>query len=217
MKKLIVLFVAIFVIAIPLISLIAERDARQSAEIPVVGVRHVEVTASGGTPANAVTRKRDIDTALPLTTEECIASINAGYEQIWEDEQAKAPKSAAPTARYAISDDERREIERIVASEGGYCGYEFQALVALCILNGAEAENMRPSELFARGNFCLTHDVEPTETTKRAVSDVFDRGIFPTPEPVRYYYNPKFCKSDMHESFCYVLTCEDCRFFKDWG
>lgn len=216
MKKLIVLFVAIFVLAIPLIMLKVERDARRLAERPAVGVQHVEVTASGETPANVVTRKNSVDTEPTLTTQEIIASINAGYEQIWEQEQARVLKADAPTVRYAISDDERREIERIVASEGGYCSYEFQALVAECILNGAEAENMRPSELFARGDFWLTHDVEPTETTKRAVSDVFDRGIFPTPEPVRYYYNPKFCKSDMHESFCYVLTCCDCRFFKNW-
>lgn len=218
MKKLIVLFVAIFVIALPLIMLKAERDARETAELPAVGVRHIEVTASGGTPVNAVTRKKDndINTVPHLTTQECIAAINAGYEQLQEWEQAKVPKADAPTVRYAISDEERREIERIVASEGGYCGYEFQALVALCVLNGAEAENMRPSELFARGDFWLTHNVEPTETTKQAVADVFDRGIFPTPEPVRYYYNPKFCKSDMHERFCYVLTCCDCRFFKDW-
>ncbi|MDE6733794.1 MAG: hypothetical protein K2J77_13085 [Oscillospiraceae bacterium] len=215
MKKLIVLFVAIFVLAIPLISLIAEHDARESEELPAVGSRRIEVTASGGTPANAVTRKKSINTA-PYTTQECIAAINAGYEQIWEQEQSRVPKADAPAVRYAISDDERREIEHIVASEGGYCDYEFQALVALCILNGAESEGLRPSELFARGDFWLTHDVEPTETTKRAVSDVFDCGIFPTPEPVRYYYNPKYCKSDMHESFCYVLTCCDCRFFKDW-
>lgn len=210
MKKLIALFVVIFVIALPLISLIAERNAREPAERPVVRVRHI-VPASGGTS----TRANSINITPTYTTQENIAAINAGYEQIWE-EQSKVPKADAPTVRYAISDEERREIERIVASEGGYCGYEFQALVALCILNGAESDGLRPSELFARGDFWLTHDVEPTETTKQAVSDVFDSGIFPTPEPVRYYYNPKFCKSDMHESFCYVLTCCDCRFFKDW-
>lgn len=209
MKKLIALFVVILVIALPLISLIAERNAREPAERPTV-VRHI-VPASGGTS----TRANSINITPTYTTQENIAAINAGYEQIWE-EQSKVPKADAPTVRYAISDEERREIERIVASEGGYCGYEFQALVALCILNGAESDGLRPSELFARGDFWLTHDVEPTETTKQAVSDVFDSGIFPTPEPVRYYYNPKFCKSDMHESFCYVLTCCDCRFFKDW-
>ena len=124
--------------------------------------------------------------------------------------QARSRRRCGRTAR------ERREIENIVASEGGYCGYEFQALVAECILNGAEAENMRPRELFARGDFWITHDVEPTETTKKAVSDVFDLGIFPTEELVRYYYNPNYCESAMHESFCYVLTSSGCRFFKDW-
>lgn len=118
---------------------------------------------------------------------------------------------------YPITDAERYEIERIVASEGGYCPYEFQALVAECILNGCAAENMRPLEIFERGDFWLTHDVEPTETTKQAVSDVFDRGIFPTLEPVRYYYNPNYCKSEVHESKRYVLTNCDCRFFSDWG
>lgn len=118
--------------------------------------------------------------------------------------------------RYKITDSERERIERIVASEGGYCGYEFQALVASCILNGAEAENMRPVELFDRGDFWLTHNVEPTETTKQAVSDVFDKGIMPTSAKVRYYYNPKICRSELHEKFKYVLTCCDCRFFMDW-
>lgn len=140
-------------------------------------------------------------------------------EQIWEDtqpEDIETPKSDAPTVRYAISYEERREIERMVASEGGYCPYEFQALVAECILNGCEAENMRPLEIFARGDFWLTHDVEPDEITKQAVADVFDFGIMPTEEKVRYYYNPSYCESPVHEQMCYVLTNCGCRFFKDW-
>lgn len=122
----------------------------------------------------------------------------------------------APPARYELTDEEREAIEEIVASEGGYCPYEFQALVAECILNGCEAEDMRPLEMFDRGDFWLTNDVEPTDVTRQVVSDVFDLGILPTDEPVRYYYNPKFCDSPAHESFCYVLTNCDCRFFKDW-
>lgn len=129
--------------------------------------------------------------------------------------QEETPKSAAPV-RYAITDEERYEIERIVASEGGYCPYLFQSLVAECILNGCESDNIRPLELFERGYFWLTNNVEPTETTKRAVSDVFDKGIVPTEEPVRYYYNPSFCESPEHETFCFVLENCGCRFFKDW-
>lgn len=153
------------------------------------------------------------EVALPTPSDEETS------EQIWEDtqpEETETPKANAPTVRYAISDKERREIERMVASEGGYCPYEFQALVTECILNGCEAENMRPLELFARGDFWLTHNVEPTEDTKKAVSDVFDFGIMPTEAKVRYYYNPSYCESPLHEQMCYVLTNCGCRFFKDW-
>lgn len=121
-----------------------------------------------------------------------------------------------PTARYPLTSEERTAIERIVASEGLWCGYDFQALVAECILNGCEAENMRPLEIFERGDFWITHDLEPSEETRRAVSDVFDKGIIPTAEKVRYYYNPTYCSSTLHESMCYVLTSCECRFFKDW-
>lgn len=129
------------------------------------------------------------------------------YVRFWEVEDMP---------RYAITDYERDQIERIVASEGGYCEYRFQALVATCILNGAEADRLRPTELFERGDFWITHNLEPDEVTKKAVSDVFDKGILPTNEKIRWYYNPNFCDSEFHESMRYVLTCCDCRFFADW-
>lgn len=124
-------------------------------------------------------------------------------------------ETSEPAARYPLTSEERTAIERMVASEGLWCGYDFQALVAECILNGCEAEDMRPLELFARGDFWITHDLDPSEETRRAVSDVFDKGVMPTPEKVRYYYNPHYCSSAAHESKTYVLTCCECRFFKD--
>lgn len=134
-----------------------------------------------------------------------------------EPEQTSEPKKEdVASVRYQLTDLERQEIERIVASEGGYCSYTFQALVATCILNSCEAESIRPLEIFERGDFWLTNDVEPTETTKKAVADVFDNGILPTNEKIRYYYNPEYCESAAHETFCYVLTNTGCRFFKDW-
>lgn len=128
---------------------------------------------------------------------------------------ASTTETSEPTARYPLTSEERTAIERMTASEGLWCGYDFQALVAECILNGCEAENMRPLDLFARGDFWITHDLEPSEETRRAVSDVFDKGIIPTTEKVRYYYNPNYCTSAAHESKVYVLTCCECRFFKD--
>lgn len=200
------IFVAVFVFAVPIMALIVERDAMKTAERPNVVVVHREI------PDSKAPEKCEPPNDIAY---QCISAMNAGYEDMWESEEIETPKAAKPP-RYVITDNERWEIERIVASEGGYCEYGFQALVAECILNGCEAENMRPLELFKRGDFWVTHDIAPTEVTKQAVSDVFDKGIMPTTQPVRYYYNPNYCISAAHESMCYVLTCCECRFFKDW-
>lgn len=213
MKKLIVLFIVIFVIALPLIELIEERYDKAVAECPIVSVRVTVFESSGGTRAESV------NTMPPFTAQECIAILNEDYKRMWESNAAEGdetPKADVPAVRYALTDEERAAIEQMVASEGGYCEYTFQALVATCILNICEADELRPLEVFKRGDFWLTHNVAPTEVTKQAVSDVFDKGILPTDEPIRAYYNPNYCTSRWHESLCYVLTCCDCRFFKDW-
>lgn len=218
MRKLITVFIALFVLAIPLIEVIAERSINEALEMPVVGVRKTVTEWSGGS-TNAVKYAESVNTLPPLSAEECIEILNEDYRKMWEsslEESEPLPKTDAPTLRYVLTDEERAAIEQMVASEGGYCEYRFQALVATCILNGCEADGLRPPELFKRGDFWLTHDVKPTETTKQAVSDVFDRGILPTNEKIRYYYNPSYCTSAAHESKCYVLTDTDCRFFKDW-
>ncbi len=148
----------------------------------------------------------------PITEETPLTSEIPPHNELSAVSTAEASE---PTARYPLTSEERSAIERIVASEGLWCGYDFQALVAECILNGCEAESMRPLDLFARGDFWITHDLDPSEETRRAVSDVFDKGIVPTTEKVRYYYNPNYCSSAAHESKTYVLTCCECRFFKD--
>lgn len=152
------------------------------------------------------------ESASASSAANCTSVLNVSDAQPQESEGSKA---AAPV-RYAITDYERDQIERMVASEGGYCPYEFQALVAECILNGAEKEGLRPTELFERGDYWITHDLEPTETTKQAVSDVFDKGMLPTDEKIFCYYNPNYCDSAAHEAQRYVLTCCDCRFFAEW-
>ncbi len=200
MKKFGTIIAVLIIFLMPFVALIAKRDAEREMLRPeVVPVR----TVSAAKPKKV---KKAPEPAL--TVQEQIASLNAGYKQMWESEaQSKEP-------RYRLTEDERREIERIVASEGGCCPYEFQALVAQCFLNICELDELRPLEVLERGDFWLVYDVEPSETTKQAVSDVFDKGIFPTDEPIRAYYNPKYCSSPWHESQCYVLTCCDCRFFK---
>lgn len=208
--------IAIFIL-MPFVALKAKVDTERAFEKCKPDTRRyvIEILADRGhfdasyTPEREA-RQSEAD-APEIDIDAQIAAINEGYFQM---EENSVPAADSPVF-YALSDGERDAIEQMVASEGGYCEYEFQALVAECILNGCIAEDMRPLEIFERGDFWLTHDVEPTETTKQAVSDVFDYGIFPTEEPVRYYYNPNYCSSAAHESKTYVLTCCDCRFFKD--
>ncbi len=181
--------------------------------VGVVGLFTSFQTASSD-PTSNVSREGQsytTDAEKSLTSENSCEIGDVTSEQPKSEESSEAE----PPARYELTSEERAAIEQMVASEGGYCEYRFQALVALCILNGCEADNLRPLELFARGDFWLTHNVEPTDITKQAVSDVFDRGIMPTEEKVRYYYNPSYCESPAHETFPYVLTCCGCRFFKD--
>ena len=203
-KKLLATLTALYALLLPAL-IAAENEPREDCP-PAVAV-----------PAPSHEVRETSAPAPAYSIEEQISAINAGYAQMYESDVEPVPTAPAPTARYPLTDEERSAVERMVASEGGYCDYKFQALVTECILNGCEADGLRPTELFARGDFWLTHDVAPTDTTKQAVSDVFDYGIFPTAEKVRYYYNPTYCDSPAHESKCYVLTECGCRFFKDWG
>lgn len=196
MKKFGTMIAALMIFLMPFVALIAKRDAEREMLRPEVApVR----TVSAAKPQKAESAPEPT-----LTIEEQIASHNAAMRQVQAE---RAP-------RYALTADERREIERIVASEGGCCSYEFQALVAETFLNICERDGLRPPEVLERGNFWLVYDVEPNEVTKKAVSDVFDKGILPTDEPIIAYYNPSACDSQWHESLCYVLTCAGCRFFK---
>lgn len=202
MKKFGTMLAVLIIFLMPFVALKAKRDAEREMRRPDVGVVR---SVSAAKP-----KKTESVPEPQFTIQEQIEALNAGYRQMWEREAAESKTEP----RYKLTDDERREIERIVASEGGCCPYEFQALVAQCFLNICELDELRPLEVLERGDFWLVYNVEPSETTKQAVSDVFDKGIFPTDEPIRAYYNPQYCSSPWHESQCYVLTCCDCRFFK---
>lgn len=199
-EKRVCVLIAVLIFLIPLFVLIVRTNTENFPLSPDERAYTMEPEALAVESESA--SMSSADTCMPV-------------EVIEEISDTETTKVVAPV-RYAITDYERDQIERMVASEGGYCPYEFQALVAECILNGAEKDGLRPLELFERGDYWMTHDLEPTETTKQAVSDVFDRGIMPTEEKIFCYYNPNYCDSAAHEAQRYVLTCCDCRFFAEW-
>lgn len=117
--------------------------------------------------------------------------------------------------RYALTDAERDIVERVVMAEAGGEGYDGQRLVAQCILNTAEAMDLRPDEVVLAPNQYASPAAEASQEVKDAVSTVFDAGDMATDEPIRWFYAPKYVYSAWHESKAFVLEYGGHRFFKE--
>ena len=122
---------------------------------------------------------------------------------------------STPSKRYALTDKERAIVEAVVAAESASESFEGQVLVAQCILNSAEARNMRPDEIVLEKNQYATPRYDLRYMVEDAVSAVFDDGYTVTDEPIRFFYAPKYCNSAWHEnSLTFVLEVGGHRFFK---
>lgn len=129
-----------------------------------------------------------------------------------EEATIKAEEEAP--VRYALTDEERIMVEAVVAAESRGEDFDGQALVAQCILNTAEARQMRPDDVVLEPGQYAAPDYENGYTVAAAVAAVFDDGYTVTDEPVRYFYAPAWCSSAWHESQSFVLEYGGHRFFK---
>lgn len=120
------------------------------------------------------------------------------------------------TPRYALTVSERDIVERVVMAEAGGEGFDGQRLVAQCILNTAEAMDLRPDEVVTAPNQYASPANEASQEVKEAVSAVFDDGDMVTDEPIRWFYAPRYVDSAWHESKRYVLTYQNHKFFAEW-
>lgn len=119
------------------------------------------------------------------------------------------------TPRYALTVSERDIVERVVMAEAGGEGYDGQRLVAQCILNTAEAMDLRPDAVVLAPNQYASPAAEASQEVKDAVSAVFDAGDMATDEPIRWFYAPRYVYSAWHESKTFVLEHGGHRFFKE--
>ena len=120
-----------------------------------------------------------------------------------------------PEARYALTDAERDLVEKVVMSEAEGEGFDGQRLVAQCILNTAEAMDLRPDAVVTAPNQYASPAAEASQEVKDAVSAVFDHGDMATDEPIRWFYAPARVYSAWHESKEFVLEHGGHRFFKE--
>ena len=119
------------------------------------------------------------------------------------------------SVRYALTDAERDLVERVVMAEAGGEGYDGQRLVAQCILNTAEAMDLRPDEVVLAPNQYAAPAREVSQEVKDAVGAVFDDGDMVTEEPIQWFYAPRYVSSAWHESKVFVLEHGGHRFFKE--
>lgn len=119
--------------------------------------------------------------------------------------------------RYALTGDERDLVERVVAAESGNQTLEGQMAVAQCILNTAEALELRPDAVVLAPNQYAdpTAREQVTDGVREAVRRVFDNGERVTEEPIRFFYAPRYSAGRWHESALeYVITIGGHKFFK---
>lgn len=111
----------------------------------------------------------------------------------------------------SITDHDRHIIECVVQGEAGNESLEGKIWVATCLLNamrnsGIDAETARVSGQYAGWNENVSDE------TKTAVSMVFDDGQV-AHDSVLWFYAPRWCESDWHESQQFVAEIGGHRFF----
>jgi len=116
--------------------------------------------------------------------------------------------------RYELTPDERDIVERTVMAEGGNTE-DLKGLmyIAQCILNASELDGIRPDEAVELYQYAPPAE-EVNDRVREAVARVFDQGEMATNEPILFFYAPKYCRSDWHESLVFVAEHGGHRYFK---
>ena len=113
---------------------------------------------------------------------------------------------------YALTESERDLIERTVMHEAGWCpDYRLLILTAQCIRNGCERFDQIPHETFANFGYAAMSYANPR--SKKAVSDVFDKGLKCVDDDIYCYYNSTMVASAWHETQQLSIDIDGNRFF----
>ncbi len=120
--------------------------------------------------------------------------------------------SRGGSARYSLTPQERDLVERVVMAEAGGESYKGQMLVCQCILNACEIDGIRPAKVIKKYVYAKARP-EPSDSVKRAVSAVFDKGDTVTDEPILYFYAPALVRSEFHESQIFAIEEGGHKFF----
>jgi len=184
-----------------------------------VEIQHQTATKQISTlTAQNITLQQDI-AALQTTADIQAQDIEQLTKEIAQlkAQQTKPPEAqktsrSADRPRYNLTETERDLVERVVMAESGGESYKGQMLVAQCILNACEIDGIRPAKAIKKYAYAKARP-EPSDSVKRAVSAVFDKGETVTDEPIVYFYAPALVRSEFHESQIFAIEEGGHKFF----
>ena len=115
-----------------------------------------------------------------------------------------------------LTPEERETVASAVYAEAGGEDETAMQMIAQCILNGCEQEEMRPAELLEAYQY-TTWRPEPSETAFAAVDAVFVEGERPIDGMPLYFYAGDRIDSPWHESQAFLTEYRGIRFFMQDG
>ena len=141
--------------------------------------------------------------------------IPASVEWEWYDVVKETDVLEEPfyyDGAYALTESERDLVERTVMHEAGWCpDYRLLILTAQCIRNGCERFDQTPHETFANFGYAAMSYANPR--SKKAVADVFDKGLKCVDDDIYCYYNSTMVASAWHETQTLAIDIDGNRFF----
>lgn len=147
---------------------------------------------------------------IDISEEDCESAEWAWYDTTKETDYISEPLFY--DGSYSLSDSERDLVERTVMHETGWCeDYRLLILVAQCIRNGCERFGQTPQQTFDNFGYAAMSYANPR--SKKAVSDVFDKGIKCVENDIFCYYNSTMVDSPWHEEQQLAIDIDGNRFF----
>lgn len=117
--------------------------------------------------------------------------------------------------RYDITQEDKIALERIVEGEAGGESFEGKCWVATCLRNAMEKDGLTAEQVRVSYQYSGWKE-NVSEETERAVAEVFECGN-KTHDSVLWFYAPRWCESDWHESQQFVAEIGGHRFFAPKG
>lgn len=181
-----------------------------SAGILLTGIS-APITREAARISKSIRTAESVKAAVAISEQRVRATeVRYEFDRLKSDDYIKEPFYYADS--YELSAEERDLVERMVMHEAGWCpDYRLLILTAQCIRNSCEMNGVRPAQTYSQCGYAAMSYANPR--SRKAVRDVFDRGIKCVDRDIFCFYNRNLTSSPMHESQRLAIDIDGNRFF----